>query len=403
MSANMTSEDTSSYAANAGAGATGADASRDPQPTTQSDTPGGPQAASGDPVVIIEGTCQSPSTQPASANAPGALELDGASATSEEPVSGSAHTSGQQGTRAGDGLADVLPSGRQVVLILVGLVASGKVCQKLVFGFVPLYADCLTSSPLCLSTVVIGHSMLCPAFAWSWLFGCRIGCACFGPQMHCSPPLSPPPLSVRVHWWLRPQSTFAQALERHFPQFRRCNQDELGDRRSVEALTQQSLREGLSVVIDRTNFDERCARFLWWRYIVLNVCLLLRLDSQRATWIRIARSVPGTLVWVIVFDTPYEVSSVSSLIRSVIPNSCCWRYALQGSGTVSAYKLRYPSFPELTRKRNLQVRDIQRSRHPNSGSKCWSASSRCSARPFPTRATRGSCTSSPQTFHRHPS
>ncbi|KAI1789450.1 AAA domain-containing protein [Ganoderma leucocontextum] len=84
------------------------------------------------------------------------------------------------------------------------------------------------------------------------------------------------------------KSTFAQALERYFPQFRRCNQDELGDRRSVEALARQSLREGLSVVIDRTNFDE----------------------SQRATWIRIAGEVPRTFVWVIVFDTPYEVCAV---------------------------------------------------------------------------------------------
>lgn len=41
------------------------------------------------------------------------------------------------------------------------------------------------------------------------------------------------------------------------PRFRRCNQDELGDRRSVEALARRSLREGLSVCIDRTNFDER--------------------------------------------------------------------------------------------------------------------------------------------------
>ncbi len=31
-------------------------------------------------------------------------------------------------------------------------------------------------------------------------------------------------------------------------------------------------------------------------------------SSQRAYWINIAREFPGTSVWVIVFDTPYEVS-----------------------------------------------------------------------------------------------
>ena len=136
---------------------------------------------------------------------------------------------------------------------------------------------------------------------------------------------------------------------------------------------------------------------------MLNVCLLLRLHSQRATWIRIAGEVPGTLVWVIVFDTPYEVSPVLLPVRRAALNIGYWRCALKGSGTVSAYRFRYPSFPELTSKYTLQARGIQQSRHPNSGSKCWSASSRCSARLCPTRATRGSCTSSPQTFRRHQS
>ncbi|KAF9648901.1 P-loop containing nucleoside triphosphate hydrolase protein [Thelephora ganbajun] len=83
------------------------------------------------------------------------------------------------------------------------------------------------------------------------------------------------------------KSTFAQALEHHLPaSFRRCNQDDLGDRRSVEALARQALGLGLSVCIDRTNFDAQ----------------------QRAHWIRIARdySVP---VWVLVFDTPVQVCS----------------------------------------------------------------------------------------------
>ncbi|KZT70411.1 P-loop containing nucleoside triphosphate hydrolase protein, partial [Daedalea quercina L-15889] len=81
------------------------------------------------------------------------------------------------------------------------------------------------------------------------------------------------------------KSTLAQALEQHVPRFRRCNQDDLGSRQRVEALARQCLEEGLSVCIDRTNFDAR----------------------QRATWIDIAREFPGTEAWVLVFDTPYEV------------------------------------------------------------------------------------------------
>ncbi|KAI0634719.1 P-loop containing nucleoside triphosphate hydrolase protein [Trametes polyzona] len=81
------------------------------------------------------------------------------------------------------------------------------------------------------------------------------------------------------------KSTFAEALERHSPHFRRCSQDELGDRRSVEALARRSLADGQSVCIDRTNFDE----------------------SQRATWINIAHQFPQAEPWVIVFDTPYEI------------------------------------------------------------------------------------------------
>ncbi|KAF9258900.1 P-loop containing nucleoside triphosphate hydrolase protein [Marasmius fiardii PR-910] len=84
------------------------------------------------------------------------------------------------------------------------------------------------------------------------------------------------------------KSTFAEALARHFPNFRRCNQDDLGDRRAVEELARQSLSQGLSVCIDRTNFNA----------------------SQRRYWIDIAREFPGTLIWVIVFNTPYEECAV---------------------------------------------------------------------------------------------
>ncbi|KAK0467292.1 AAA domain-containing protein [Desarmillaria tabescens] len=81
------------------------------------------------------------------------------------------------------------------------------------------------------------------------------------------------------------KSTFAQALQDHFPNFRRCNQDDLGNRWVVEQLARDSLRQGLSVCVDRTNFNE----------------------AQRKHWIQIAQEFPGTLIWVIVFDTPYEV------------------------------------------------------------------------------------------------
>ncbi|KAG1746676.1 P-loop containing nucleoside triphosphate hydrolase protein [Suillus paluster] len=94
------------------------------------------------------------------------------------------------------------------------------------------------------------------------------------------------------------KSTFAQALERHFPlQFRRCNQDELGTRQRVESLAHRTLREGLSPCIDRTNVDA----------------------LQRSHWINIARSFPGTSISVIVFDTPYQVCSSRLWERSSHP------------------------------------------------------------------------------------
>lgn len=51
------------------------------------------------------------------------------------------------------------------------------------------------------------------------------------------------------------KSTFARHLQRFFPQFRVCNQDDLGQRRYVEQLARESLSEGFSVCIDRTNID----------------------------------------------------------------------------------------------------------------------------------------------------
>ncbi|KAJ7173791.1 P-loop containing nucleoside triphosphate hydrolase protein [Mycena filopes] len=93
------------------------------------------------------------------------------------------------------------------------------------------------------------------------------------------------------------KSTFAQALENQYPEFRRCNQDDLGDRRAVEQLARQSLQAGASVCIDRTNFDA----------------------SQRAHWIRIAREFPGTLVWILVFDTPKDVCASRLQTRTEHP------------------------------------------------------------------------------------
>ncbi|KAK7031374.1 P-loop containing nucleoside triphosphate hydrolase protein [Favolaschia claudopus] len=104
------------------------------------------------------------------------------------------------------------------------------------------------------------------------------------------PPQSPIPAGKQVVLILvgligSGKSTFAQALQEHFPEIRRCNQDDLGDRRAVEHQARLSLQNGSSVCIDRTNFDA----------------------SQRAHWIRIAREFSGTLVWVLVFDTPKDI------------------------------------------------------------------------------------------------
>ncbi|KAI0705127.1 P-loop containing nucleoside triphosphate hydrolase protein [Cytidiella melzeri] len=89
------------------------------------------------------------------------------------------------------------------------------------------------------------------------------------------------------------KSTFAQALQEHYPHFQRCNQDELGDRRAVENLARRSLQEGLSVCIDRTNFDAK----------------------QRATWISMARERPGSEAWVLVFATPFQLCEERLFIR----------------------------------------------------------------------------------------
>ncbi|KAF9511932.1 hypothetical protein BS47DRAFT_1377072 [Hydnum rufescens UP504] len=93
------------------------------------------------------------------------------------------------------------------------------------------------------------------------------------------------------------KSTFAQALELHDPNFVRCNQDELGDRRAVEYAVRDALSRGHSVVVDRTNIDIR----------------------QRRTWLNITYEFPGVESWVVMMDTPYEECASRLMIRTAHP------------------------------------------------------------------------------------
>ncbi|KAF8518016.1 P-loop containing nucleoside triphosphate hydrolase protein [Hysterangium stoloniferum] len=93
------------------------------------------------------------------------------------------------------------------------------------------------------------------------------------------------------------KSTFAEALEAFFPNFRRCNQDDLGSRRKVEHAATRALENGFCVCVDRTNFDE----------------------SQRRHFINIAHSSPNTTVWALVFDTPYEICASRLQLRTNHP------------------------------------------------------------------------------------
>ncbi len=63
------------------------------------------------------------------------------------------------------------------------------------------------------------------------------------------------------------KSTFARALVDHYPNWRRCKQDELGDRHAVLFAARTALLAGQNVVIDRTNIDAK----------------------QRRTWLELAR------------------------------------------------------------------------------------------------------------------
>ncbi|CEL56244.1 hypothetical protein RSOLAG1IB_07660 [Rhizoctonia solani AG-1 IB] len=93
------------------------------------------------------------------------------------------------------------------------------------------------------------------------------------------------------------KSTFATALQRKFPDIRRCNQDELGRREDVEREVCMVLSQGLSVCVDRTNFD----------------------PSQRRTWIDIARQHSGVEIWGITMDTPIDICRARLIERKDHP------------------------------------------------------------------------------------
>jgi hypothetical protein len=103
-----------------------------------------------------------------------------------------------------------------------------------------------------------------------------------------------------------------QALEQYLSaSFRRCREDGLGNRRGVGALVRQTLGLGLSVCMDRTNF-EGCSVSLDFSPCDIREDLGVFRRRQRAHWMRIARdlSVP---VWVLVSDVPVEACTNISL------------------------------------------------------------------------------------------
>ncbi|EMD34666.1 hypothetical protein CERSUDRAFT_116853 [Gelatoporia subvermispora B] len=135
------------------------------------------------------------------------------------------------------------------------------------------------------------------------------------------------------------KSTFAQALEQHYPQFRRCNQDDLGgDRRRVEAAARHALRQGLSACIDRTNIDV----------------------EQRRTWINISREFPGTHVWVIVLDTPYETCIERLRERTDHPTI---KTPQQGFSILSRFRSQFA--PPISSEGHTRLLRLKPSDHPS--------------------------------------
>ncbi|PWN91133.1 P-loop containing nucleoside triphosphate hydrolase protein, partial [Acaromyces ingoldii] len=90
------------------------------------------------------------------------------------------------------------------------------------------------------------------------------------------------------------KSSFARALQTHFPRYVRCNQDELGSRQKVQLAAEAALRSRVDsvAVIDRTNIDE----------------------GHRKPWVDMADQF-GVDAEAMMFDTPYEICRERLLLR----------------------------------------------------------------------------------------
>ncbi|GAB00075.1 uncharacterized protein L969DRAFT_55032 [Mixia osmundae IAM 14324] len=88
------------------------------------------------------------------------------------------------------------------------------------------------------------------------------------------------------------KSTLADGIVSRYPQYKRICQDVLGDRRSCEAMAELYLSQGLSVIIDRQNFDIK----------------------QRKPFVSIAARL-NVSVLAIVFSTPQDVCKERLLLR----------------------------------------------------------------------------------------
>ncbi|SHO78895.1 Hypothetical protein MSYG_3243 [Malassezia sympodialis ATCC 42132] len=134
-----------------------------------------------------------------------------------------------------------------------------------------------------------------------------------GPPPPGPPPPGPPPRHMVVLCGLigSGKSTFAQAAIEAWPgTWTRCNQDELGLRRHVEALARAELAAGHSVIIDRTNADER----------------------QRADWLLLARDLRASMALtttLLVFDVPASVCRARLLQRRDHPTIATPEQALR--------------------------------------------------------------------------
>ncbi|GAA5972102.1 hypothetical protein JCM11641_002495 [Rhodosporidiobolus odoratus] len=77
------------------------------------------------------------------------------------------------------------------------------------------------------------------------------------------------------------KSSLSEKWSQTLPEWKRVNQDDLGDRRTCENAVRSHLRQGHSVVVDRQNFDA----------------------AQRQTWLEIATEFPGVKVGGMVMGT----------------------------------------------------------------------------------------------------